>query len=63
MPRAIIAAVSFRLFAALALLAPGWVRAGPPERVTGKLMLISDEVTEGLRKYRQETDPSARLPW
>src|SRR5262245_45647908 len=61
MPRAIAAAVRFRFLAALALLSPGWVVAGPPERVTGKLMLVSDGVSEGLRKCRQEKDPKKRL--
>jgi hypothetical protein len=61
MPRAIVAAVSFCFLAALALLSPGWVVAGPPERVTGKFVLVSDEVSQGLRKYRQEKDPTKRL--
>jgi hypothetical protein len=61
MPRARVAVVSVRFFAALALLSPGWAVAGTPERVTWKLMLISDEVSEGLRKYRQEKDPKKRL--
>jgi hypothetical protein len=58
---AVVAAITFRSLAALALLSPGWVVAGPPERGTGKLMLVSDEVSEGLRKCRQEKDPKKRL--
>ena len=61
MPMAVVAAITFRSLAALALLSPGWVVAGPPERGTGKLMLVSDEVSEGLRKCRQEKDPKKRL--
>jgi hypothetical protein len=61
MPRALVAAASLRFLAALALLSPGWVFAGPPERVAGKLMLVSDKVSEGLRTCRQEKDPKKRL--
>jgi hypothetical protein len=49
-----------RLFlVALALLSPGTVVAGPPEPVSGRLVL--DEVSEGLRRYRQEADESRRV--
>ena len=65
MPGAIVAAARFRFLAALAVLSPGWVVAGPPERVMGNLMLVSDGVADGvsvgLRKCRQEKDPRKRL--
>jgi hypothetical protein len=50
-------------FLALALLSQGRALPGPPERATGKLMLVSDDVLEGLRNYRQEKDPKKRLAW
>jgi hypothetical protein len=56
-----VATVCLPVFAALVLLSPGRVVAGPPERVTGKMMLVPDEVAEGLRKYRQEKNPEKRL--
>lgn len=61
MPWAIAAAVRFHFLAALVLLSPGWVVAGPPEWLTGKGMLAFDGVSEGLRKCRQEKDPKKRL--
>src|SRR5262249_60227214 len=35
--------------------------AGPPESVSGRMAF--DEVADGLRKYRKETDPEKRLAW
>jgi hypothetical protein len=50
------------LFAVLALLLQGRaVFAGPPEGVSGAMTL--DEVAEGLRRYRKETDPEKRIRW
>ena len=45
------------LFAFL-LLIPGQSVAGPPEVVSGQLVL--DEVEDGLRKYRQKTGVDRR---
>ena len=46
------------LLAALALLSPGRAVAGPPERVSGKMVL--DKVEDGLRNYRKAKDRSSR---
>jgi hypothetical protein len=47
---------------ALSLLVVLWpaevVRAGPPEVSSGRMVL--DEVADGLRRYRRETDPGRR---
>jgi hypothetical protein len=43
----------------LALSLPGKAIAGPPEGVSGKMVL--DEVADGLRKYRKEKDAVKRL--
>jgi hypothetical protein len=51
-----------RTFAGLTLLAlvlPGQAVAGPPERVSGKMVL--DEVVDGLRRYRRAKDADARI--
>jgi hypothetical protein len=58
MPRSLTAAV---LLAALVLLPPGTALAGPPEGASGKMVL--DEVADGLRKYRNATEPQSRLRW
>jgi hypothetical protein len=58
MPRKTFAAVLV-IFAVLALLSPGKAVAGPPEGVSGKM--VFDEVADGLRKYRKETDPEKRF--
>jgi hypothetical protein len=50
--------------AALALLAslvPLPTVAGPPEGVSGRMAF--DEVADGLRRYRKETDPDERVEW
>ena len=44
---------------AVALTLPGTALAGPPKGVSGKMAL--DEVADGLRKYRMETDPHLRI--
>ncbi len=49
------------LLATLALLSSGNVVAGPPEGASGKMVL--DKVSEGLRKYRKETDEDKRIYW
>ncbi len=59
MPRAFAAALP--LLATLAMLSPGKALAGPPQGVSGKMVL--DEVSEGLRKYRRETDGKKRIKW
>src|SRR5579885_3760935 len=42
------------------LLLPGRpALAGPPEKVSGRMVL--DEVADGLRKYRKMTDPEAQI--
>jgi hypothetical protein len=43
---------------AVVLLALGHAVAGPPEQVLGKM--VFDEVAEGLRHYRRETDEAKR---
>jgi hypothetical protein len=63
MQRTIVAAASLPLFAALDLLSPSRAVAGPTERVSGNMKLVSDEVAEGLRMYRMEKDPEKRLAW
>jgi hypothetical protein len=45
----------------LLLLLPGQALAGPPEGVSGRMVL--DEVADGLRCYRKETDPERRIAW
>jgi hypothetical protein len=42
--------------ALLAFLLPLPAAAGPPEGVSGRMALASDEVADGLRKYRKEKD-------
>jgi hypothetical protein len=44
-----------------ALPSPGKALAGPPEAVSGRMVL--DEVFEGLRKYRREKDEGRRAEW
>jgi hypothetical protein len=60
MPRKTFAVVLLVL-AVLALLSPGKAVAGLPEGASGKL--VFDEVADGLRKYRQETDHDRRVRW
>jgi hypothetical protein len=60
MPRKTFAAVPLFL-AVLALTLPGKAVAGPPEGVSGKMVL--DEVADGLRKYRHETNLHRRQVW
>ena len=38
---------------------PGNSVAGPPEKISG--VMVFDEVADGLRKYRQETDTGRRI--
>ena len=49
------------LVSLLALVLPSQAVAGPPERVSGKMVL--DEAADGLRRYRQATTPAERLAW
>jgi hypothetical protein len=49
------------LLAVLALLSPGKAVAGPPEGVSGKMVL--DEVADGLRQYRMTRDQNRRINW
>ena len=49
------------LVVSLALLSPGNVVAGPPEKISGKL--VFDEVADGLRKYRKAKEPVSRIRW
>ena len=58
MPRTIAAAV---LLAVLALMLPGKAVAGPPERVSGKMVLAPDEVADGLNRFRRERDVYKRV--
>jgi hypothetical protein len=60
MPRKTLATL-LPLLAALAVLSPRKALAGPPERVSEKMAF--DEVADGLRKYRQETDHDRRVRW
>ena len=65
MPRTTFASVTLPLFAMLPLLAvlalamPGTALAGPPEAVSGKMVL--DEVAEKLRRCGKEPDEDRRL--
>jgi hypothetical protein len=43
------------------LFAMGQALAGPPEKWSGKI--VFDEVADGLRKYRKETDTVKRIKW
>jgi hypothetical protein len=47
----------------LTLALSGPTLAGPPEGVSGKMVMARDEVADELRKYRQEILPTARLRW
>jgi hypothetical protein len=49
------------LFLVLAQLPPKEAVAAPPPGVSGRL--VFDEVVEGLRKYRTETDVGKRAEW
>jgi hypothetical protein len=49
------------LLVGLALSSPSQTAAGPPDRPLGKMVL--DEVADGLRRYRKETDPEKRIEW
>jgi hypothetical protein len=49
------------LLAVLALLSPERAVAGPPEGASGKM--VFDEVADGLRKYRKETEWRKRTRW
>jgi hypothetical protein len=49
------------LLAVLALLPPGKAVAGPPEGVSGKMVLAPDEVADGLRKYHKEKDHAKQV--
>jgi hypothetical protein len=51
------------LLAMLALIMPGEAVAGPPEGVSGKMVLAPDPVGDGLRQYRQARDQATRLTW
>ena len=61
----LVLALALKTFAAVLLLVLALALpalAGPPEGVSGK-MVFTDEVAEGLRKYRQEKDATHRLAW
>jgi hypothetical protein len=45
----------------LAVLTPTNAIAGPPEGVSGRIVL--DDVADGLRRYRKEKDPEKGLLW
>ena len=47
----------------LALSLPGKAVAGPPEGVSGKMVLLRDDITDGLRKYRKEKELGKRIVW
>ena len=47
------------LVSLLALVLPSQAVAGPPEGVSGKMVL--DEVEDGLRKYRKAQTPAAKV--
>jgi hypothetical protein len=47
-----------KLLVASLLLLPGQALAGPPEGVSGRMV---EEVAEGLKRYRKETDEWERL--
>jgi hypothetical protein len=49
------------LVATLALILPGKTVAGPPEGVSGEMVL--DKVADGLLRYRLQTDPQKRRRW
>jgi hypothetical protein len=53
------AVVTLPLLAVLALSLPGMAVAGPPDGVSGKMVL--DQVADGLRRYRKESDEDRRL--
>jgi hypothetical protein len=63
MPKTSFAACALVLFPLVGvMLSPlGKVAAGPPERVSGKMVI--DEVSEGLRRYRQTSDENRRVDW
>ena len=50
-----------KLLLASLLLLSGQALAGPPGGVSGRMTF--DEVADGLRKYRKETDEETRLQW
>jgi hypothetical protein len=49
------------LLAVLTLVLPGKTVAGPPEGVSGKMVLQRDGVAEALWMYRQENDEEKRI--
>jgi hypothetical protein len=49
------------LVMSLALLSPGKSFAGPPEKISGKM--VFDEVADGLRRYLMEKDEDKRAKW
>ncbi len=51
----------WKLLLAVFLLLPAPVFAGPPERVSGKI--VFDGVAYGLQRYQQETDTNKRIRW
>jgi hypothetical protein len=51
-----------KMLFALFLLLPAPVFAGPPEGVSGN-MVLSDPVMDALRQYRRETNSSRRINW
>jgi hypothetical protein len=61
MPVKSFAAVALPVLAVLSLLSPGTAVAGPPEGVAARMVL--DEVADGMRKYRKETETPKRLAW
>ena len=59
MPRTTLGAVLPLLVLALAL--PGKAVAGPPEGVSGKMVLVCDEVAAWCRQFRRERDDETRM--
>jgi hypothetical protein len=65
MTEGLVVKVPLPLLLALALLALMMppAAAGPPEGVSGRMVLAPDEVADGLRQYRQAQDQAIRLAW
>jgi hypothetical protein len=61
MPGKAFTAFVLPLLPVLVLALPGKVVAGPPEGVSGKLVL--DKVEDGLRNYRRKKDSERRIMW
>jgi hypothetical protein len=59
MPRTFTVVLLF--LAVLALTLPGKAVAGPPEGVSGKMVLVCDEVATWCRQFRRERDDETRM--